>query len=155
MIYTVTEAISKLKKYCAYQERSQFEVKQKLRQHRISGDEANFVISELISENFLNEERYARAYARGKFNIKRWGKKKIVSGLRQKGVSETCIRMGLTEISESKYQAVLQAEVEKLIDGSESAIEKQKALRKLMAKGFETPLILRYIKGIDADYFCK
>jgi SOS response regulatory protein OraA/RecX len=50
---------------------------------------------------------------------------------------------------------VLQAEVEKLIDGSESAIEKQKALRKLMAKGFETPLILRYIKGIDADYFCK
>lgn len=151
MIYTVTEAISKLKKYCAYQERSQFEVKQKLRQHGVLGEEADFVISELISENFLNEERYARAYTRGKFNIKRWGKKKIVSGLRQKGVSESCIRMGLTEIPESKYQSVLRAEVAKLIDGSESAIEKQKAVRKLMTKGFETPLILRYIKDIDAD----
>lgn len=151
MIYTVTEAIEKLKKFCAYQERSQFEVKQKLRQHGVSGEEADFVISELITENFLNEERYARAYSRGKFNIKRWGKKKIVSGLRQKGVSESCIRIGLTEIPEAKYQAVIKAEVAKLIDGSESASEKQRAVRKLMAKGFETPLILKYIKGLDAD----
>ncbi len=151
MIYTVTEAIEKLKKYCAYQERSQFEVKQKLRQHGISGEEADFVVSELISENFLNEERYARAYARGKFKIKHWGKKKIVSGLRQKGVSEACIRMGLMEIPESSYNALLRAQIAKLLTGNESTMEKQKAVRKLMAKGFETPLILKYIKGIDAD----
>lgn len=150
MIYTVTEAIGKLKKYCAYQERSQLEVRQKLRQHGISGEEVEFVITELIAENYLNEERFARAFVRGKFNIKRWGRKKIIAGLRQKGVSEACIRMGLTEIPESKYHDVVKAEIAKILDGTEGPQETQRAVRKLMARGFETNIILKYVKGLES-----
>lgn len=148
MVYTHTQALERLKKYCAYQERSQSEVRQKLYQLGIRNDDAEEVIIQLISENFLNEERFARAYARGKFNIKHWGKNKITAGLRQKGVSEACIRMGLSEISESKYQALIKVEVSKLLKGKESKIETQKAIRKLMARGFETPRILNEIKEI-------
>lgn len=149
MVYTITQALERLKKYCAYQERSQSEVRQKLYQLGIRSDDAEEVIIQLISENFLNEERFARAYARGKFNIKHWGKNKIIAGLRQKGVSEACIRMGLSEISESKYQALIKVEVGKLLTGKESKIETQKAIRKLMARGFETSRILNVIKEIS------
>ncbi|MEX1189887.1 MAG: regulatory protein RecX [Bacteroidia bacterium] len=141
MIYTVTEAIDKLKKFCAYQERSQQEVRQKLYLNGVKGEEAEFVITELISENFLNEERYARAYSRGKFRIKHWGRRKIIAGLKSKGVSERCIKEGLKEISSSEYRQILSKEIKKLHGKYKGKAAEQQLIRNLMGKGFETSLI--------------
>jgi regulatory protein len=142
MIYTVSEALSKLKKYCAYQERSQHEVRLKLYASLLTSEEKEYVISELISENYLNEERFARSFCRGKFRIKRWGKKKIIAGLRAKGVSDYCIRQGMMEISESEYRKVLFEEITKEL----KTADKQRAARRVMAKGFEPQLVMQIIE---------
>lgn len=149
MIYTVTEAIDKLKKFCAYQERSQQEVRQKLRNVGVVGEDAEFVITELISENFLSEERFAKAYARGKFKIKHWGRRKIIAGLKSKGVSEPCIREGLKEITTSDYRKVLAAEIQKLQAKYKGKTARQQLIRNLMTKGFEANLITELLGNED------
>ena len=143
VIFTVTEALDKMKKFCAYQERSQLEVRQKLYQSSFKGEDAEFVISELIKENFLNEERFARSFARGKFRMKHWGKIRIKLELQQKGISESCIRKGLSEIQDGEYQKVAAAILKKLAKESKPKTQKEKwqLMSKLRAKGFETDVI--------------
>lgn len=143
VIYTVSEAFDKMKKFCAYQERSQLEVRQKLYQLMFKGDDAEFVIAELVKENFLNEERFARSYARGKFRIKQWGKVRIKMELQQKGISEACIRKGLSEISDNDYQKVAASILKKLVKDKlpKTAKDKWQIIGRLRAKGFETDVI--------------
>ena len=143
VIFTVTEAFEKMKNFCAYQERSQLEVRQKLYQSSFKGEDAEFVISELIKENFLNEERFARSFARGKFRMKQWGKIRIKLELQQKGISESCIRKGLSEIQDAEYQKVAAAMLKKLAKESKPKTQKEKwqLMSKLRAKGFETDVI--------------
>ena len=143
VIFTVTEALDKMKKFCAYQERSQLEVRQKLYQSSFKGEDAEFVISELIKENFLNEERFARSFARGKFRMKQWGKIRIKLELQQKGISESCIRKGLSEIQDVEYQKAASAMLKKLAKESWPKTQKEKwqLMSKLRAKGFETDVI--------------
>jgi len=143
VIFTVTDALDKMKKFCAYQERSQLEVRQKLYQSSFKGEDAEFVISELIKENFLNEERFARSFARGKFRMKQWGKIRIKLELQQKGISESCIRKGLSEIQDGEYQKVAAAILKKLAKESQPKTQKEKwqLMSKVRAKGFEIEVI--------------
>jgi regulatory protein len=101
--YSVTEAKRKLEHYCAYQERCHSEVQTKLKEMRMIPIAIDDIIAHLIEHNFLNEERFAKSYARGKFNIKNWGKNRIVRELKFRKISEYNIKTALKEFTEEDY----------------------------------------------------
>ena len=105
---TKEQALQKLKQYCAYQERSHQEVVQKLWDLGIRKSDHDEIISALIEDDYLNEERFAMAFAGGKFRMKDWGRKKIFYGLKEKGVSPYCITKALNSIDEEDYSKTLQ-----------------------------------------------
>jgi regulatory protein len=146
------EALQKAKQYCAYQERCHAEVKEKLYSFGMNKKEVDELLSELISENYLNEERFAIQYAGGKFRIKHWGKVKIKYSLKQKQVSEYCIKKALTAIDESEYHKTLEKLFEqklKTLKAEKNIFTKKRKLQDhLMQKGFETGLISKLIAGI-------
>jgi len=86
--YTLTEATKKMESYCAYQERCHKEVRQKLYDMRMIPEATELIITGLIEENYLNEERFATSFARGKFRIKKWGKNRITQELKQRNISK-------------------------------------------------------------------
>ena len=94
--------------YCAYQERSHAEVKEKLYSFGLRSSEVDELMARLIGDNFLNEERFAIAYAGGKFRMKQWGRQKIRHALKAKGISDYCIRKGLASIDVGDYERVLE-----------------------------------------------
>lgn len=104
--------LEKLRKYCAYQERSHADVTQKMWDLKIPMEWRDEFILSLMKENFLNEERFARAFVRGKFNIKKWGRIKIIQGLKQHQVSTKCVQLALTEIDHDAYWNVLRETIE-------------------------------------------
>jgi regulatory protein len=106
-IYDLDTARLQVRKYCAYQDRCQSEVEQRLRDMGLQVAAAETLLGELIEEGFLSEERFARAYARGKHRAKGWGRVKIIQGLKAKRVPEACIRLGLSEIPEEEYRQSL------------------------------------------------
>ncbi|NML35904.1 RecX family transcriptional regulator [Chitinophaga sp. G-6-1-13] len=133
-----------LRRYCAYQERCHQEVKYKCLELGLRGDAVDEAIAELIADNFLNEERYAKAFAGGKFRIKQWGRNKIKAELKQKQVSDYCIRKGLAEIDGDDYYAALL----KLADRKWQSLDRETALKRryktmqhLLQRGFESSLI--------------
>lgn len=137
-------ALEKMKAYCAYQERCQQEVRQKLAKMGMYYDAADMVIIDLITENFLNEVRYAEAYATGKFRIKGWGRKKITLELKQKGISASCIKKGLHEIEQEEYLLKLDNWIEKLqlkYKALNDFDRKGKIAQFLIRKGFESDLV--------------
>ena len=146
--------LAAIQHYCAYQERCHSEAKQKLYELGFRGEEVEEALAELISEGFLNEERYARSYARGKFNFNHWGKKKIIQSLKQKQVSEYCIKRGLLEIDDEKYKEMIlllgERKLRELKSEKLSYIRKQKVQRYLIQKGFEYDLIAEVLKE---DFF--
>ncbi|RYY31759.1 MAG: regulatory protein RecX, partial [Sphingobacteriaceae bacterium] len=101
-------ALAKAERYCAYQERAQQEVRNKLYEWGVVGRVVEIVISRLITDNFLNEERFARQYARGKFNQKHWGKIKIKQGLKLKQVPDVLIKKALLSIDLDDYTHALE-----------------------------------------------
>ena len=134
--------------YCAYQERSQQEVRDKLYSYGLHQDEVEEVLSELIVDGFINEERFAKAYVGGKFRIKGWGRRKIVQGLKQHKISEYCIKKGLSEIDPDAYFETLQKHARKklaTIKEDSTYIIKGKLTQHLMGKGFEMDLALEAI----------
>jgi regulatory protein len=100
---TAEQAREKIRHYCAYQERSHLEVRNKLYEYGIRRDDVDEIISTLVTDGYLNEERFAKAFAGGKFRVKKWGRIKITRGLEGKGVSPNCVRIGLQEIDEQSY----------------------------------------------------
>lgn len=151
-VYTLSQALAKAMKYCAYQERCQSEVRQKVMEWGCSRDLADEVIVELILQNFLNEERFARSYVRGKFNQKSWGKIKIQEGLKSKHITTQCIALGLSEIDEEQYLEKLQSLAQKkILEKGVSFESQQKVARFLYQKGYENSLIWETIKGIIND----
>lgn len=142
--------LAPIQHYCAYQERCHSEVKQKLYELGFRGNEVEEALAELISENFLNEERYARAYVRGKFNNNHWGRNKILQALKQKQVSAYCIKKGMQEIDEEAYLETIAKLAEKKfyeLRGERLAyIRKQKVQRYLVQKGFEYDIIADVLK---------
>ena len=142
------EALEKLRKFCAYQERSHEDVVQKMWTLEIPDDWRDDIVLSLMQENFLNEERFARTYARGKFNIKKWGKVKITQGLKRHRVSKQCIKLGLSEIDEDKYIEVLKDTIEEKRSKlkEKNPWKRRSAIyRFAMQRGFETSLINEFI----------
>lgn len=145
------KAMQKIRHYCAYQERCHAEVKEKLYGFGLYKNEVEELISSLIEDNYLNEERFAIHYAGGKFRMKVWGRKKIEYELKQKQVSPYCIKKALKEIDEDEYYAALKKLAEKTREKTEGAnefIEKQKLKNYLFSRGFEMNLIESALKEI-------
>ena len=143
-------ALVKAESWCAYQERSQQEVRNKLYDWELKPSEVEEVIADLIASNFLNEERFALAYASGKANIKKWGKQKIKQGLKFKKVPEKLIQKALNSIDGDKYfeelcQAVLKKE--KTLTEKDPLKKKYKLLNYLLGKGYEKDLIFLALKA--------
>lgn len=148
---TKEQALSKIKQYCAYQERSHGEVKDKLYSFGLTTKDIDEIISELINNDYLNEERFAIQYAGGKFRMKKWGRKKIQYGLQQKGVSNFNIKIGLKGIKEEEYIATLLKLAEEKwqsLAGEPNLQRQAKTTSYLLQKGFETDLISKVISEI-------
>jgi len=101
--YSVDEATKKLEGYCAYQDRCHKEVISKLREMDMIPEAIDIIVGHLIKENYLNEERFARSFARGKFNIKKWGKNRIENELKYRDISKFNIRLAMEEINPAEY----------------------------------------------------
>lgn len=129
--------------YCAKQERSHYDVEQKLVSYGYYGEQAEQIIVYLIENNFLNEERYAKWYVRSKFNQNSWGRNKIKQGLREKNISGYCLKLGLDELDLPAYNKkatdLIQRKKEGLI-GHKLEV-KQKVFRYMVSKGYEYQLI--------------
>ena len=145
------EILQKLEYFCSYQERCHVEVQEKLRQFTLSENEKNQIIVHLIEHNFLNEERFARSFARGKFRIKHWGKIRIVNELKQRQISAANIKCALTEISDEEYQNTF----DKLAEKHWETIRETNALKKkkkfcdyLLRKGWESNLVYGKMKEL-------
>jgi len=146
---TRKEAKLKLAKYCAYQERSQKEVRSKLYETGLYQDEIEEIIAELISENFLNEERFAKAFIGGKFRTKKWGRKKILMAIKPYDISDYCIQKGLQEIDPDDYHNTLkQVIITKNNSLSEENIfmKRNKLAKYAMSRGFEADLVWDFLK---------
>ena len=136
--------LKKAAAYCAYQERTQREVRQRLRDWGVWGDEAEELIAKLIEEKYLNEERFARAFAGGKFRVKQWGRIKIEQELKQRGITGYNLRAGLSEIDAEEYRATLREVLDKKaqeLRAEDPFTRKQKVARYAMSRGFEGELI--------------
>lgn len=146
---TKEQALQKLKHYCAYQERCHSEVKEKLYNLGVWKKDHDEIIASLIEENYLNEERFAIAFAGGKFRVKQWGRVKIKYELKQKQVSEYSIKKAMKQIGEEEYLALLHKLTEEkyaALKKEQYLIRKKKTMYYLMAKGFEPELVRSVIE---------
>jgi len=143
--FTKQQAFQKIKQYCAYQERCNAEVREKLFSFGLNTNDAEQIVSQLIEENYLNEERFAIQYAGGKFRMKQWGKLKIKHALKQKQVSEYSIKKALKEINDGDYQKILKKlagqKLKVLRTEKNIFIKKKKLYDYLLQKGYEGELV--------------
>ncbi len=147
---SVEKLLQKIKHYCAYQERSHYETREKLYSFGLSKQAVESMLTQLITEDFLNEERFACSFARGKMRIKHWGKVKIKYELKQRRVSDYNIKTALKQLDESEYIAILQKLVSQKWEAfkTEVAFARQaKTVAYLLQKGFELPLVQAAIKN--------
>ncbi|MBC7425180.1 MAG: RecX family transcriptional regulator [Bacteroidia bacterium] len=144
----------KIEHYCAYQERCHSEVKNKLFELGLYPNEVDALIAEMIVTGFLNEERFAKAYAGGKFRTKHWGRIKIRQELKFRKLTDYCIKKGMAEISDSDYEKTLSMLIEKKmreVRGGTLRTRQQKVLKYLMSKGYETENILKALKAAEQE----
>lgn len=138
--------------FCAYQERTQKEVRERLAEWGIWGDEAEEMIVWLIENNYLNEERFAKAFAGGKFRMNNWGKIRIKQEMKFKGLTDNCIKIGLNEISNDDYLASIRKIIEKKGDKSDTEnpfLKKHKLARYIIGKGFEQDLVWQLLEEME------
>ena len=141
---TKEQALQKLRHYCSYQERCHNEVKEKLYKLGVFKKDQDEIVAALIEENYLNEERFAIAFAGGKFRLKQWGRKKIEYELRQKQVSNYSIKKALRQIDEKVYLRVLNKLAEEkyvALKDEQFMVRKKKTMNYLIGKGFEKELV--------------
>ena len=141
MSFIQPEILAKAQHYCAYQERCHQEVKNKLYELGCNTDTVNEVMVRLIETNFLNEERFAKAFAGGKFRTKKWGRLKIKRELAARKISDYCIKAAMKEIDEKDYWECLVHLIEKKSPANSDWNEQQKTTTWLMSRGFELDLI--------------
>lgn len=139
--------------FCVYQERTQDEVRKRLNEWGLYGDAAEEVICELIQENFINEERFARIFAGSKFRVKKWGRLKIRHELKQRKLSDFCIKAGLSEIDDDDYYETLKLLLEKKMDElrkeTDPRTRKAKVVRFSVGKGFENNLVWEIMNDLE------
>ena len=149
--YTVEEALVKLQKYCSYQDRCHKEVDQKLKEIQMIPQASEQIIWKLIEGNFLNEERFAMAYVRGKFRIKKWGKRRLVSELKKRQISKYIINKALNQISEDDYKATFETLAERKatsILGSSKLKKKKKLADYLLYRAWESHLVYEQVNQL-------
>jgi regulatory protein len=149
---TKEQALQKLRHYCAYQERSHSEVKEKLYDLGVRKKEHDEIIASLIEDNYLNEERFAIAFAGGKFRMKQWGRIKIRYELRQRQVSEYSIKKALKQISEEDYRQTLgklTQEKYSSLKGEQYLVRKKKTIDYLVQKGYEHDLVQMAVEDVS------
>ena len=146
------QAIQRIRHFCAYQERAQQEVRDKLYELGITKDEVEEIIADLISDNFLNEARFAESFAGGHFRIKSWGKQKIKYALQQKRVSPVNIKKALNSIEEDAYKKTLLNLATKKwnsLKGEKGMSRMAKTNSFLNQRGFESALIIPILQGLN------
>jgi len=152
---TKEQAYQKLRHYCAYQDRCHSEVKMKAYSLGLRKPEAEELTSKLIEENCLNEERFAKTFAGGKFRIKQWGRMKIIGELKGKQISSYCIAAAMEEIDENKYKQILHKLAVKRWNsikgtGANLFVKMTKTRNFLLLKGYEPALVSFEIKHLAA-----
>jgi len=148
---TVSEAIKKMEAYCAYQERCHKDITDKLHSMKLIPEAKEKIVLHLLEHNFLNEERFAKSFARGKFRIKKWGRSRIIRELKFRQISEYCIKVALKEIpeheyletfhklAENKYQSITEADLYK---------KRKKLTDYLFYRGWENQLVFDKVKEL-------
>ena len=137
--------------YCAYRDRSQKEVEDKLLEMRMIPEAREQIIMKLMQEDFLNEERFARSFVRGKFRIKKWGRIRIRQELKFREISAPIIKLGMTEIDEKKYLETLYELAEKklnLIRETDQFKRRKKLSDHLLQKGYEAGLVYEAVNTL-------
>lgn len=143
-IYDLNEAREKIRAFCLYRDRSQQECRDKLYSYGLNSDTIEILLSELIQERFVDEERFARAFVRGKYSIKKWGRYKIKQALYPHSLSDYVLKKAFTEIDPEKYWLNLMQVCEKrwpLTKGKDEYLRKQKLRAYLQARGYEADLV--------------
>jgi regulatory protein len=151
-VYDINIAIERIKNYCALQDRCQWDVIQKLREWGLQQATKDHILEILITNKFIDEERFSTSFCRGKFRIKNWGKRKIINELRRKQISSICINTGLKEIDEKEYDLVLEKlfyQKEKSIKDKNQFIRKTKIANFLIQRGFENNLVWDKIRELS------
>jgi regulatory protein len=151
-IFSIKEAIHKIEHFCAYQERCHEEVVQKLRTMKMDSEEIDTIMVHLISDNFLNEERFACSFARGKHRIKYWGKIRIVNELKSKKITQTLINIALKEISPEEYATTFHTLAERNWESirETNLIKKRKKFCDYMLRrGFESNLVYEKARSFE------
>lgn len=152
--YSPEEAYLRICRYCAYQERSHKEVRTKLFSYGLFSSQVEELITRLITDGFLNEERFAKAFAGGKFRMQKWGRNKIILALEVHGVSSRCIQRGLKELEGPTYTKTLKSLLsKKLAAQKEPNIFKarQKAATFAIGKGYEPELVWELLRDLTAE----
>ncbi len=147
--FTPTEAFIRATRYCAFQERSHHEVRNKLYEYGLHRNDVEELITRLITEGFLNEERFAKAFAGGKFRMKKWGRNKIAHVLEAHKVTPRCIQKGLDEIDEREYIKTLRNLLKKKLsqnEGTNLFKKRDKVARFAIGKGYEPELVWGILK---------
>lgn len=151
-IFTIKEASQKIEHFCAYQERCHEEVVAKLRSMKMYPDEIDQIMAHLIAENFLNEERFACSFARGKHRIKQWGKIRITNELKFRNISQILINTALKEITPEEYLETFHA----LSERNWESIQEKNTLKKrkkfcdyMLRRGFESNLVYDKVKELE------
>lgn len=148
---TPNQATIKAQNSCAYQERCQQEMRDKLYEWGLYSNDVENIIANLISDNFLNEERFAKAYSGGKFRIKKWGRVKIKIELKRRKISDYCIKKAMQEIDEDEYIKTLKAVIAKKskeIKGGKEQVRNYKIAQYALSRGFESDLVWEEIKKL-------
>lgn len=141
------QAFRKAADYCVSQDRCIVEVRMKMKQWGINNNLIDNTIDKLIDEGFIDEKRYASAFARGKFKLFDWGKIKIANELKMKGIPSHLVKDALNEIDENEYQETIKSLIDKRLGSGKqpSREERAKMFNYLMGKGFETEIIMKAI----------
>jgi regulatory protein len=146
------ESLTRIYRYCAYQERSHKEVRNKLFEFGLRNDEVDDLVTRLVLEGYLNEERFAKAFTGGKFRMQKWGRNKIVYALEGHGLTQNCIQSGLREIDEPDYRQTLADLVAKKLaqtDAVDVFLKRDKVARFAIARGFEPELVWETVKRLQ------
>lgn len=146
----VREAKVKAARFCAYRERAPLEVREKLVSYGLDGDQLDQTFNELVQEGFLNEQRFASAYANGKLRIKKWGKLKIRRGLEIYQLDPGCIFTALKLLPEIEYMDTMKQHIERKgrkLKENDPYIRKHKIAQFVISKGFEPDLVWDYLKS--------
>jgi regulatory protein len=154
-IYSPREAKEKIQRYCAYQERAHQEVRNKLYEYGLNRNDLEEIMVDLITDGFLNEERFAKAFAGGKFRMKKWGRIKITHALEAKGLSSNCINAGLSEIPNEDYEATLRELLKKKMNevkGENVYILRDKLSKAAILKGYEPELVWKTLRLLLPDH---